>query len=163
MSDRTVSKAARFASGALFVLLAAVAVAAPSLAAPPVDRGTAVLHGLTHTEYFPDDICGPRASTVTFTIRTQVLHWTEDDSTYNVQFTETGEYHVDFIDPALEDQNSQFTESVHHVLTPGGTEVFNLTFHDFPTGIKIWERIHATFANGELVVERELQKVTGCP
>lgn len=112
---------------------------------------------------FPDDICGPRANTVTWTIRTQALHWTEQpDGTFNVQFTQTGTYHVNFDDPAIADQESQFTDAIHHVATPAGVEVFNETFHDFPTGIRIWVRIHATLVDGDLVVERVAERVTGC-
>jgi hypothetical protein len=93
-----------------------------------------------------------------------MLHVTETpDGTFNFQFTETGTYHVDFVDPALQDQNSQFTDSIHHVHTPGGTDVIHLAFHDFPTGIKIWELIHVTRVHGRIVVEREVQRVTGCP
>lgn len=163
MSYWTVSRTVRRFFGAALAVGVTVGLATPSGAAPAPDRGTSVLHGTTRTEFFPDDICGPRASTVTFNFRTTVLHWTEDASTFNVQFTETGTYHVDFVDPALEDQDSQFTLSIHHVLTPSGAEVFNSTWHDFPTGIKIWERVHATFVDGDLIVEREFQKVTGCP
>ena len=45
-----------------------------------------------------------------------------------------GNPRVDFVDPALRDQHSQFTEAAHYALTPGATEVYNLTFLDFPTG-----------------------------
>ena len=42
--------------------------------------------------------------------------------------------------PALADHDSQLTESVHYMLTPGGTEVFSLAFHDFPPRIRIFEK-----------------------
>jgi hypothetical protein len=48
-------------------------------------------------------------------------------------------------------------------LTTGGTQIYSLTFHDFPTGIKIWQRVHLTVVDGQLVVDREILKVVGCP
>lgn len=153
------------------LISAAMALVAFLLGVPPAQAAagrptttTTVLHGLTETEFFPDDICGSRASDVVFTIRTQVIHLTErDDGSFNFTFTETGTYHVDFLDPALADQDSQFTEAIHVTLTPGGTFVASVAFHDFPTGIRIWERFHLTEVDGRPVVERDIQKVTGCP
>ena len=63
--------------------------------------GTTVVHDQTHTETFGDDICGPRANTTTFRVRTQVEHLTERaDGTFNYAFMETGTYAVDFQDRA---------------------------------------------------------------
>lgn len=144
--------------------LAALTLIPSAHAAAPKPRTTVVSHGDTFSAFFPDDICGPRASTVTWSVRTQALHWDErPDGTFNVQWTQTGTYHVDFVDPALADQVSQYTDQIHHVLTPAQTEVYNETFHDFPTGLKIWVRIHATIVDGQMIVEREIDKVTGCP
>ncbi len=146
-------KTARFIP-LLFAMAGLVALlAVPTRAAAPAAKTAVVVHGLTYSMFFPDDICGPRAGTTTFTIRTQVLRATEDpEGTFNVTFVDTGTYHVDFVEPAIADQGSQFTHTAHHAFTPGEVEIFNLTFHDFPTGIKIWERVHATFVNeqGEL-------------
>jgi hypothetical protein len=150
----------------LLVVLAGLSalLAVPAHGAAPAEKTTVVVHGLTYSQFFPDDICGPRASTTTFTIRTRVVRSTEEqDGTFNVTFADTGTYHVDFVDPAIADQDSQFTHTAHHAFTPGGVEIFNTTFHDFPTGIMIWERVHATFVNEQLVIEREVFKVTGCP
>ena len=91
-------------------------------------------------------------------------HLTEEpDGRFNAQFTQTGTYHVDFVDAARTDQDSQYTDSIHHVFTPGKVEVFNETFHDFPDGIKIWVRIHATVLEGRFIVERVVDRVAGCP
>lgn len=157
-------RAARFGR-LLFVLAVLLALlAVPAQAAAPAGKTTVVVHGLTFSMFFPDDICGPRAGTTTFTIRTQVTRaWEEQDGTFNVTFAETGTYHVDFVDPAIANQDSQYTQTARHAFMPSGVEVYNLTFHDFPTGIRIWERIHATFVNEQLIVEREVFKVTGCP
>jgi hypothetical protein len=141
---------------------ALLALAAPATAAAQ-SGSTVVDHNVTFSEFFPDDICGPRASFVTFNARMQVFHFTETNGTFNAQFTEVMTYHVDFVDPALRDQDSRLVDSIHHSYTPGGIEVFNETFHDFPTGIKIWYRLRVMERDGQLVAEREVQKVVGCP
>ena len=148
------------------VALAAVALlvtAAPSDAAGAGRGSTDITRGLNYSEVFPDDICGPRASLVTFNFRMQMLHFTERDGTFNAQYTELLTYHVDFVDPALADQDSRVVDSIHHVFTPGQVKVFNETFHDFPNGLRIWYRAHETILNGDLIVQREVQRVTGCP
>jgi hypothetical protein len=145
-------------------LAALVLSGAPMQASAKPTTSTVVVHGVTFTEFFPDDICGPRASTVTFTIRTDVRHLTERaDGTFTFHFTSNGTYHVDFVDPALADQESQFTDAETFTLTPGGTQIVSVAFHDFPTGLKIWERHHLTVVDGKPVVERDILKVTGCP
>jgi hypothetical protein len=140
---------------------ALLALAAPATAAAQ-SGSTVVDHNVTFSEFFPDDICGPRASFVTFNARMQVFHFTETNGTFNAQFTEVMTYHVDFVDPALRDQDSRLVDSIHHSFTPRGIEVFNEIFHDFPTGIKIWYRLRVMEHDGELVAEREVQKVVGC-
>jgi hypothetical protein len=87
----------------------------------------------------------------------------ESNGSFSFTFIETGTYTVDFEDPALSDQTSQFTGANHFTLAPGGVVVLSQTWHDFPTGLRIWERVHLTEVNGEPVVEREFRKVTGCP
>ncbi len=85
------------------------------------------------------------------------------DGTFNFHFTETGTYHVDFVDPALSDQDSQFAGSIHHVITRGGADVISLTWHDFPAGLKSWEQFHLTVVDGDVVAFRDVLRVTGCP
>ena len=75
----------------------------------------------------------------------------------------TGTYHVDFLDPALADQDSQFAGPTHVTLAPSGTFVFSVAFHDFPTGLRIRQRNHLTVVDGSPVVDRDILKVTGCP
>ncbi len=149
---------------AVAVVSTLAALGVPADAEPGAKATTAVSHRFTFSLFAPNDICGPNAAEITFSVRNQVLHATEEaDGRFNVQYTQTGTYHVDFVDPALTDQSSQYTESVHHVLTPGNTEVFNLAFHDFPNGIRIWERIHVTMlGDGRLTVERVVFQFTGC-
>lgn len=149
----------------LVVLVIALAVVVlPAQAGAQATTSTVVTHGLSFSEFEPEDICGPRAAFIDWTIRTSVIHVTErEDGSFSVNATDTGTYHVDFVDPALADQESQFTESIHFTVTPGGTEVFTMTFHDFPTGIRIFGQAHATVVDGRLIVERDILKVTGCP
>ena len=127
-------------------------------------NNTLVIHGTTFTEFFPDDICGPRASFVTFTIQTEVTHFTQSpDGTFNFLDVLTGTYHVDFVDPTLADQDSQQTQALHIALTPGGVNVATIQFHDHPTGLRIWEHLVLTVVNGNVIVDRDIFGVTGCP
>ena len=148
--------------------LAATALAALVLALLPSEAGaqattsTAVLHGLTRSD-FNTDICG-RLATFTFTVRTQVIHLTEhEDGSLSFNFIDTGTYHVDYVDPALADQDSQWTEAVHVTLAPGETFVVSVAFNSREGGIRILERFHLTEVDGSPVVERAIQTVTGCP
>jgi hypothetical protein len=150
-------------SVALAGILAALVVL-PAQAGAQATTSTVVIHGLTASKFIPDDICGPRASFVEYTGRTNVTHATElDDGSLSFQFVDTGTYHVDFVDPALDDQESQYTEVLHFTAAPGGTVVYSLTFHDFPTGLRIYVRAHVTEVDGSLIVDRDVTKVTGCP
>jgi hypothetical protein len=47
---------------------------------------------------------------VTTTIRTIADHLTQRGDYFVIHFLETGTYHVDFDDPNLADQDSQFTD-----------------------------------------------------
>jgi hypothetical protein len=145
------------ATAALAVLLT---VGGPSLAATSV---TVISHGDTSTNYYPDDICGARASWVTATVRATAFHLTQNGDSYTSHYTETGTYHVDFVDPSLADQDSQFTGASTILLTVGQTLVVSSTWHDFPTGLRIWEQYHLTLVDGQPVIERYVLKVTGCP
>jgi hypothetical protein len=154
----------RLTAAAVWAGVLTLGSASVAWGAPPAEKKTVVDHGFTFFLSAPDDICGPYPSDITFSVRTQTFHLTEEaDGRFNAQFTQTGTYHVDFLDPARTDQDSQYTDSMHHVFTPGQVEVFNETFHDFPDGIKIWVRIHATILDGRFVVERVVERVTGCP
>ena len=136
----------------------------PARAGAQAAPETVVVHGSMHTETFGDDICGPRANTVVFTLRTEVAHVTwRPDGSLSFTFIETGTYNVDFDDPALADQTSQFTGASHFTVTPGATLVYSETWHDFPTGLRIWFRVNTVEVDGRLVVDREVTKVTGCP
>jgi hypothetical protein len=143
-------------------LASLVVTVLPAQARAEASTSTVVLHGLTRSD-FNTDICG-RLATFTLTARTQVTHLTEhEDGSFSFNFIETGTYHVDFVDPALADQNAQFTEAVQVTLTSGGTFVVSIVLHGREGEIRISEHFHLTEVDGRLVVEREIQKVTGCP
>jgi hypothetical protein len=144
-------------SAALTVLLAA---GAPAQAA---NAFTLVTHGGTGSDYYTSDICGDRASWVTYAWGTTVDHLTQRDDSYTFHSTENGTYHVDFDDPSLADQDSRFTGSNTVTLSSGQTLVVATTWHDFPTGLKIWERYHLTVVDGQPVIESYVLKFTGCP
>ena len=158
---------AKFATAGRLVAAAATAALAFLLSVGPATRAatsfTLVAHGDTGSAYYSEDVCGPRASWVATAFRTTVDHLTQRDDSFTFHFLETGTYHVDFEDSSLADQDSQFTGSSTVVLTPGQAVVVANTWHDFPTGLKIWERFHLTLVDGLPVVERYVLKVTGCP
>jgi hypothetical protein len=148
------------------IFAVATALAAWLTFGSPLRAATAftfVSRGDTGIDYYSSDICGDRASWVTTSLRTTVDHLTERDGSYAFHYLETGTYHVDFDDPTLADQDSQFTGSNTVVLTLGETVVVASTWHDFPTGLQIWERYHLTIVNGQPVIERYVLIVTGCP
>jgi hypothetical protein len=143
-------------------LVALVLAVLPSQARAEATTSTVVLHGLTRSE-FNTDICG-RLATFSFTVRTQVIHLTEhEDGSFSFNFIDTGTYHVDYVDPALADQNAQWTEAVHVTLTTGGTFMVSVALNSREGGIRILERFHLTERDGRPIVEREIFNVIGCP
>lgn len=138
-------------------------VSAPAHAAgstPSID--TKIVHNEVTTQFFPDDICGERENTTTFTTTWRFIVKESGDS-LAVVFGETGRYETDFVDPSIQDYKSQFTEAGHFNLTPGGTVVFTSQFHDFPGTIDIRERIVFVESQGSVRVDRYALTVTGCP
>jgi hypothetical protein len=135
--------------------------------APPAEasnNGTVVSHGFTHTEFFPEDICGPRASSVTFTAKMAQWQYVERaDGTWSWRDVSQVTYEVDFVDPALVDYSARLTEVNHYIMTPGDTFIVSNTYHDFGGGLKIWERLNIKDVKGDVVVDRGILKVTGCP
>jgi hypothetical protein len=69
----------------------------------------------------------------------------------------------DYEDPALPDLTGRLTEVNHFTLTPGNTFVGSVTFHDFPSGLRIFERHHLTMVGDQIIVERDLISFEGCP
>jgi hypothetical protein len=145
-------------------LLAALPLLAVALPADASDARTVVTHGFTHTEFFPDDICGERASTVTFTETLSQWKFVERaDGTWSYRDVAVVTYDVDFVDPELSDYSGRLTEANHYILTPGDTLVVANTFHDFGGDLRIWERLNLKVVKGDVVVDREIIKVAGCP
>ena len=148
--------------------LALMTVALFLVSAVPAEaaaNGTVVTRGFTHTEYFPDDICGPRASTVTFTETIgQSQFILRADGTYVYREVAVVTYWADYVDPTLPDFSGRLVEVNHFIVTPGvNTDLVANTFHDFGGGLKIFERLNFKVVDGDVVVDREIIKVTGCP
>ena len=143
-------------------LLAACVTATPASAA---DNRTVVAFGFSHTETFDDDICGPRASTVTFTATmAQSQFVPRPDGTFSFRDVAVVTESVDFVDSALTDYTGRLVEVNHFILTPGeNTFVVSNTFHDFGGDLKIFERTNLKVVQGEVVVDRFLLDVIGCP
>lgn len=129
------------------------------------DNRTVVGRGYTHTEFFPDDICGPRASSVTFSesmAQSQLVE--RADGTFVYRDVSVVTYLVDFVDSALTDYPGRITEVNHYILSPGDNVfIVSNTFHDFGGDLKIWERLNVKVVNGNVLVDRHLLKATGCP
>ena len=150
----------------LIAALTALILAALAVPANAATTSTVVIHGQTFTDFYQDGLCGPDPQYVTFTFQTEVIHTTNHaDGSFSFHDTATGTYHVDFVDPARPDLDSRQTSSFQLTLTPGGTMIVSFTFHDFPTGVKIWQRYHLmTVVNGNPVIERDITKIEpACP
>lgn len=147
----------------------AVLAALPLLAAgPPVPAfadSTIVTHSSTRAESFPDDICGPRASTVTWTdtiAQSQLIE--RADGSFSYRDVTVVTYVVDFVDPALADYPGRDVEVNHYILTPGDNNfIVTNTFHDFGGDLRIWERRNLKVVGDDVLVDRFLLKATGCP
>ena len=132
--------------------------------AEPVDPGTTVTHDYTFTESFGDDICGDRANTTTFHRKVeQVQFFQLTDGTFFYRDVAAVTYESDYVDPSIPDVSGRLTEVNRFILNPGEVFVGTTTFHDFFGDVRIWYRLHITERDGEPVVVREVQKVTGCP
>lgn len=133
-------------------------------AAADSDNRTVVSRGDTHTEFFAEDICGPRATTVTFTATMSQFQYVERaDGSWSFRDVAKVTYEIDFVDPALSDYSGRLTEVNHFILTPGDTFIVTNTYQDFGGDLKIWERLNVKEVGGEVLVERAILKVTGCP
>ena len=83
-------------------LIAVPPLLAFALPAQASENGTVVTHGFTHTEFFPDDICGLRASTATFTAT--MAQWKDverADGTWSHRDVSVVTYEADYVDPSL--------------------------------------------------------------
>ena len=145
--------------------LGVVALAVPSAAGARPFVGTVVEHDVTlASEFFPDDICGPRAVTETVTNTVQVNHLTENEngSFHFVDF-ETGFLFADYVDPSIPDQTMRRTNTEAVNLTPGGTFTTTETSQQFDSTLRITSKFHLTVVKGEPKVERDVTVARGCP
>jgi hypothetical protein len=148
----------------LALLTLALFVVSALPAAAGSDNRTVVSRGFTHTEFFPEDICGPRATTVTFTETMSQSQYRESaDGSWSFRDVAKVTYEIDFVDPALSDYSGRLTEVNHFIFTPGDTFIATNTYQDFGGDLKIWERLNIKEVGGEVLVERAILKVTGCP
>jgi hypothetical protein len=145
--------------------LGLLALAVPARAAASPEVFTVVEHDVTlASEFFPDDICGPRAVTETVTNELQLDHLTanKDGSFHFVDF-ETGFLFADYDDPAIPDETFRRTNSETFNLTPGGTFTHTETLQQFSSTLRIIDAFHLTEVNGEPKVEHQVTLVRGCP
>lgn len=144
--------------------LAMVGLTAGPASAARVGSPTVVQHDVVFSEFFDGDICGEAANTTTFT-RTmeQVQFFERPDGTFKYRDVAVVTYVSDYVDPALPDLTGRLTEVNQFVFTPGESFVGVTTFHDFFGSVRIFYRFHTTQHGEEIVVEREVLKVTGCP
>lgn len=145
--------------------LALCALATPAAANARPEVFTTVEHNVTlASEFFPDDICGPRAVTETVTNTVQVTHLTaNDDGSFHFVDFETGFLVADYVDPAIPDQTFRRTNTEVFNLTPGGTFTRTETIRQFDATLRIQAQAHLTIVNGEPKVEHEISMVRGCP
>jgi hypothetical protein len=149
---------------AIVLVLPAVLVSARPATAAQVEAWTEVHHDETFTATWPDDICGLRANTTTYTRKVEQIHLTSlGDGTFSYHDVAAVTYVSDYVDPALPDLFGRLTEVNHFVFHPGQTILATTTYHDFYGEIRIFYRYHLTAINGVPVVEREVNDVTGCP
>jgi hypothetical protein len=117
---------------------------------------------VVRTEYFPDDICGPRAGWTTFVTSTHLVITDLGDSIH-VAYGERGTYTTDFDDPSIADYSSRFTDAQHFNVTRGGTVQFTEQWRDFPGTIRIHEHIVFVEVDGDVRIDRDEVTFTGCP
>jgi hypothetical protein len=149
--------------GALASTVLMIAPVQATAQAPEV--WTTVRHDVTFTQSFPEDICGPRASTETWRVWTEVNNLTQlPDGSFAFTDFETGTILVDFDDPSIPDSSSQFTNTFQKNLTRGETLIVTETFHQFfAIDLRVSYRLHLTEVEGTPRVSKEIIKVTGCP
>jgi len=145
-----------------FALVGTILAVGPAAAATQVTTGHDFVLKQVTTEYFPDDICGPRAGWTTFVL-TSHTHWTDQGDGYHFTHGETGTYTTVFDDPSIPSYQSQSTDAFVFNMTRGQTVTYNDEFHDFPGTITIHTQTVFTEVNGQVVVDREVLRVDGCP
>ena len=151
------------AAGLVTVILLVTFTGGPASAAR-VGFPTVVAHDVTFTASWEDDICGLRANTTTYHRKTeQVQFFERSDGTFVYRDVAVVTYESDYVDPALPDLSGRLTEVNHFILTQGKVFIAVTTYHDFFGDIRIFYRLHVTEEDGEPVVVREVDKVTGCP
>jgi hypothetical protein len=144
------------------VLGAMLAVLVPSAA-----RGAPVVveHDVTTAEFFPDDICGPRAVFETTVYTTSFRRITEsaDGTRFQILDLEVGTVFHDFVDPSIPDVTTRIKNTFTFNITPGGTWTETETFRQSDGTLTITFRFHFTAVDGVPKVVKEVFAVSGCP
>jgi hypothetical protein len=151
------------------VLIIGVSLVLMLGAAPVAAAQSPVLHAgdSTHRQvdlvYLPDDICGPRSGWSEIVVTIQWKYLERQDGSFNFVYVETGTYHTDFDDPSIPSYDSQFTGAQHGTLTSGQTAISTNLWHDFPGSITIQEQIVFVQVGDEVLLDRDILRVDGCP
>lgn len=162
---RRMGNATRRSLVAAAALAASAVVSSPANSAP-AETWTTVLHNTTRpVEFFPDDICGPRASYESWVNKVEVNHLTAlADGSYHFVDFETGYISVDYVDPAIPDAIVRRTETFNVNLTPGGVYTETLTLRQRDTNdLIIRFSYQLIVVDGVPKVEREAFFLSGCP
>ncbi len=147
-------------------LLASMALPGVAEASPPINRTVERDHKTVFVQTFPDDICGPRAVTATIE-ETGHRTITEYVDRFQVVDVEVGTYVADFHDPAIPDITGRYVSPFTLIINKNGGLVLTEVLHEFdtgePAGIDIFSLFHVTMRDGVPVVERFINRISGCP
>jgi hypothetical protein len=156
------------------MLVLALVLPAPVLAAGPTERIRVRDHKAEFVQVVTDDVCGDvgggqglRAGTFTL-VETGHFFVTSFEDRVRVSDVETGTYSYDFDDPSIPDVSGyRYTSPFTAVINRNEDLILTENQHEHlpgsPNGITVSFRVHVTWHDGEPIVEREFFKVTGCP
>jgi hypothetical protein len=159
---------------AAIMLILALALPAQVLAAGPTERIRVRDHKAEFVQVVTDDVSGDvsggqglRAGTFTL-VETGHFFFTSFEDRVRVSDVENGTYSYDFDDPSIPDvSGSRYTSPFTAVVNKNEDLILKENQHEFlpvsRNGITVSFRLHATWRDGEPIVEREFFKVTGCP
>lgn len=149
-------------------------IPASAAAREPIERIVERHHKAEIVEVVTDDVCGDVGgglglrSGVFRNVETgHTTIWVYDDR-FQIVDVENGTYSYDFDDPSIPDvAGYRYTSPFTLVVNKNENVLITQILHEYlpgqPDGIRIWERYHLTWQNGEPVVEHYFFKVTGCP
>jgi len=157
-----------------FATVLLLGVPASAAASGPIERIVERHHKAEIIEAVIDDVCGDVGgglglrSGVFRNVETgHTTIWIYEDR-FQIVDVENGTYAYDFDDPAIPDVSGyRYTSPFSAVVNKNDNVLITQILHEHlpgsPDGIRIWERWHLTWKDGEPFVERYFFKVTGCP